>query len=500
MPRPNLLYVMTDQQRFDTIAVLGNSTIHTPNLDRLVRRGLSFVNGYSTCPVCVPARYTIRTGRGEDVARIFSNRRSDPAPGQAATLPERCGPYLAATMRELGYRTWGVGKFHAQPVDEDLGYEIRLRSEEIPFDRSEDAYTAWLAREHPEYDWVDMPHGERTEMYYVPQMSPLPAECTVEKWAADRACEQLAVDDERPYFGFVSFIGPHPPCAPPQPFNRLYDPDAMPAPVKGDPAIDLMDPFLVHMNHLIWADDISELWAKILRARYYGEITYIDRCLGRILDAVEARDDAANTAIVFVSDHGDHLGDHGCWQKEGFYDGAARIPFMVSWPERLPADERRDELVCLQDLFGFATSAAGAPDLRDGCDLLAVSEGRAEGRDHLLFVHGEPGERMFKCGVRRGKWKYIFFSNGGGEQLFDLDEDPWETRLANDRAPEVLAELRRVAVADLGRPGFHGALDGDDLRVHDYASLPRRRLKQFPKSRGVTDFQSPEEALADLGW
>jgi len=172
---PNILFVMTDQQRFDTIAALGNTGIYTPNLDRLVRRGLSFTRAYSTCPVCVASRYTIRTGRREPVTGIYANMRPDLVAGQPEAMEERCGPYLARTLRSRGYRTFGIGKFHASPWDEDLGYDVHLHSEELygsPEHRSRDAYAAFIAREHPEYDFIECLMGERTEMYYMPQMSP----------------------------------------------------------------------------------------------------------------------------------------------------------------------------------------------------------------------------------------------------------------------------------------------------------------------------------------
>ena len=219
MDRPNVLFVMTDQQRFDTIAALyeadgrprrspraagsasvaspghaagqersagseGVTGIHTPNLDRLVARGVSFTNAYSTCPVCVPARYTVRTGCEPPTMRVFTNGRSRPAAGQAETMEGRCGSYLPRTMRERGYRTFGIGKFHTQPWNEELGYEVHLHSEELygtPAQRRQDAYAAWIAREHPAFDYIEALMGERTEMYYMPQVSPLPQELTVER-------------------------------------------------------------------------------------------------------------------------------------------------------------------------------------------------------------------------------------------------------------------------------------------------------------------------------
>ena len=293
MSQPNVLFVMTDQQRADTIASLGNHSIYTPNLDRLVARGVSFVNAYSQTPVCVAARYAVRTGRDPLLTRVFSNGQVPPAVDQAEQMTDRCGSYLGQTMQGLGYRSFGIGKFHSQPWDEDLGYDVHLRTEEIladPQRRAGDAYGAHIAEHAPAYDFIEGLHGERTEMYYMPQMSPMPAEHTVEGWAADRAVEQIErTDDERPFFGFVSFIGPHPPLAPPIPFNRLYDPDLMASPVIGDPAVDHADEQIPHMNYGVWAEDISDSQARVLKTRYYGEITYIDDCLGRILDAVEVK-------------------------------------------------------------------------------------------------------------------------------------------------------------------------------------------------------------------
>lgn len=286
--RPNVLFVMTDQQRFDTITALGNRQISTPNLDRLAARGVTFDNAYSGCPVCVPARYTIRTGCEPTMTGVYGN---SVATGGHEQIRARCGPYLAEAMSERGYRTWGVGKFHTKPWNAPVGFGVQRHSEEMyatPEQRAGDAYASWIAGEHPEYDWVDALMGERTDMYYMPQLSPLPADCTVEAWATREAIGLMAADDQRPWFGFVSYIGPHPPFSPPQPYNRLYDPDDMPGPVLGDLAVDHLEQHIPFMNHLVFA--------------------YIDDCIGMLLDAVESRPDADNTLVCFYADHGDLLG------------------------------------------------------------------------------------------------------------------------------------------------------------------------------------------------
>lgn len=490
---------MTDQQRWDTIASLGNTHIYTPNLDRLVARGLTFNRGYSTCPVCVAARYTIRTGCEPGRTRRFSNGSVPPAAGQSEEMTERCGPYLAETMRGHGYRTFGVGKFHTNPWNEDVGYDVQLHSEEMyrnPEQRAADGYAGWIAREHSEFDYIEALQGERTEMYYQPQVSPLPAHLTVESWAADRVVEQLAVDDDKPFFGFCSFIGPHPPFAPPVPFNRMYDPDRMPNPVYGDIENDHADEQIPFMNRIIWADDITDSHARILKARYYGEISYIDQCLGRILDAVEVRDDADNTLICFFADHGDHLGDHRAWQKESFFEGSNHIPFLLSWPAKLAADERRDELVCLTDLFAIATGAAGQTETRDGADVLGMLAGEAEPRQNVIGMYGAPGRLDFKVMVREGDWKYIYLANGGREQLFNLVDDPMELSNRVDSDSAVVASMRAAAVTACSAPEVNDALEDGALKAFPFTERERKRIYQFDRSRGVSGFpERPQDVL-----
>lgn len=491
MSQPNILFIMTDQQRFDTIASLGNQYIHTPNMNRLVSRGASYSRAYSTCPVCVAARYTIHTGCEPSTTRYFGNAVSKAAPGQGSTVEERCGPYLPKRMAELGYRTFGIGKFHTKPWDENLGYEVHLHSEEIYWtadQRNRDDYAAWIAREHPQFDYLEGLHGERSSMYYVPQLSPLPAELTVESWVADQALKEIAADDQRPYFGFISFIGPHPPFAPPIPFHRMYDPDNMPSPIKGEVNHDHTDGFIPWQNQLMWAECIDDSLARNLKARYYGEISYIDMCIGRILDAVEAREDTDNTMICFFSDHGDLLGDHHGWQKENFFDASCRIPFLLSWPDRILPNTQREDIVALTDLFGIATRAAGQAEMREGIDVLAALESEEPLRERLVGCHWEPGERYFKLMILEKRWKYIYMANGGREQLFDLDNDPDEMSNHATAEPDVLSKMRSEAIAYCQNTYLRDALDGKNLKAFSFETHKRGRIYQFDPSRNVTGF------------
>ena len=500
--RPDILFIMTDQQRFDTIAALGNSHIYTPNMDRLVRRGITFSNAYATCPVCVAARYTIRTGCEPATTRVFTNAKADPVNGQAMEMEARCGAYLGRTLSRLGYRTFGVGKFHTNPWNEDLGFETLWRCEETyhPPNREGDDYGSWLAREHPEFDFLEQPMGERTEMFYLPQRSPLPAELGGEWWTADRAVHEITnSDDPRPFFGFISFVGPHPPLAPPIPFNRMYNPDRMPGPVLGNIEEDHLDEEIPFMRHAIWAEAINPALTRIVKARYYGEITYLDYCLGRILDAVEAQPNSDNVLICFFSDHGDLLGDHYGWQKQNFFEAACRVPLLLSWPATLPAGAVRNELISLADLFGIATGAAGNCEVREGIDVFKMLQGECAPRNHLVGLVEIPGSHDFKVMVVTDQWKYIFMANGGREQLFNRRQDPNELSNCVSSFSQIRGDLYALAVQACRIPGALDALNGDKFRSFPFRQRNPTRIYQFDRSRGVSGFpDKPEDALKDF--
>jgi len=417
-------------------------------------------------------------------------------------MEARCGPYLGRVMSQLGYRTFGIGKFHTHPWNEDVGYETLWRSEETyhPAKRQGDDYALWLAREHPEFDFLEQPMGERSEMYYLPQRSALPAELGAEWWADDRAVAEIAEsDDLRPFFGFVSFVGPHPPLAPPIPFNRMYNPDRMPELDLGSIEEDHLDEEIPYMRYAVWADAINPELAKIVKARYYGEISYLDHCLGQILDAIEARPSSENILVCFFSDHGDLLGDHHGWQKQNFFDAACRFPLLLSWPATLPGDTVRTELISLADLFGIATSAAGGCELREGIDVLKMLRGECAPREYLVGMVEIPGSQDFKVMVVTDEWKYIFMANGGREQLFNRKRDPNEVSNCVSASSETKDDLYALAVKACGVRGATDALNGDKLRVFPFRKRPPARIYQFDRSHGVLGFpEKPGDALKDF--
>jgi len=233
-----------------------------------------------------------------------------------------------------------------------------------------------------------------------------------------------------------------------------------------------------------------------VKARYYGEITYLDHCLGRILNAIERRPNSDNVLICFFSDHGDLLGDHHGWQKQNFFEPACRFPLLLSWPATLPAGTVRSELISLADLFGIATGAAGACDGRQGMEVLKMLRGECAPREHLVGMVEIPGSQDFKVMVLTKEWKYIFMANGGREQLFNRRRDPNELSNCVSSSERIRDDLYALAVQACRVPGAMDALEGDKFRAFPFRERARTRIYQFDRSRGVLGFpDKPEDAL-----
>lgn len=303
--RPNILHILTDQQRFDTLAAHGNPVIRTPNLDRLVREGVSFQRAYTPSPECVPARASMITGHYPGRTGCYSN-------GQP--MPSEDEPSFMSRLTEAGYRTHGVGKCHFTPDPYAMrGFQSRDTQEELPKERMRDDYSRHLVEAG--YERVLEPHGVRGEMYYVPQVNLLPEEEHPTHWVADRSLDFIRAQEssEQPWYLYTSFIHPHPPFAPPGPWHKYYRGPEMPLPnIPGN-----LDELLCYVNHsqnrVKYRDQGLDMnLIRQMRAYYFACIEFIDTQIGRILDELEATGQLDNTLIYFGADHGEYLGDYGC--------------------------------------------------------------------------------------------------------------------------------------------------------------------------------------------
>jgi len=473
--RPNVLLLFTDQQRGDTIRALGNPVIRTPNLDRLCERGVAFTNAFSPSPVCVSARcsmiygqYPLHTGCYENSPMPMDERES----------------FMGALTRS-GYRTHGIGKCHFSPDSQGMrGFQTRERQEEMVGKPDRDDYLSWLHGKG--FAHVCDPHGIRGEMYYVPQPSQIPAELHPTNWIGDRSVkfvrEQAASDE--PWFLFSSYVHPHPPFAPPNPWHKLYRAPLMPLP-NVPPDFEALHTYINrHQNRYKYRDQgIDQNLLRCMKAYYYAAISFVDFQVGKILTALEETGQLENTLIIHTSDHGEHLGDYNCFGKRSFHDSCARIPMLVSQPGRIDGGTVCEAPASLVDVAATILGATGetiSDHAVDGVDLAALASGD-NARDivfgqHSVFSRKPPEQRASGSTylAATSSWKYIYSAPDNQEFLFDRVSDPRETRNQAGlpfRKGEVKT-MRERLFAHLREGGETAGIEGDTWKVFPKMDIP----------------------------
>ena len=335
--RPNVLLLMTDQQRFDTIRSAGFSHMSTPNLDLLAAEGCLYPYAFSPNPICLAARQNLLTGLPARYHGFPDNVFGAVTRADLPTLPR--------ILSDGGYETRAIGKMHFLPPRRHSGFDKLELMEELPYFREQDEYAMYL--KEVGLGHIQNIHGVRNLLYMLPQRSLISEEHHGTKWVADRAIDFIQTNNGRhPFFLFCSWIAPHPPFDVPDRLADLYKDADLPK-----PAVSRTPTSALSEENRMLGDLPNPAYVRRMREVYYAAVTYVDEQIGRLLDALEAVDQLDNTLIIFVSDHGEMLGDHGLYQKWLPYDAAARIPFIVRYPKKVDPGSIRNEFVDLNDIL-----------------------------------------------------------------------------------------------------------------------------------------------------
>lgn len=439
--RPNLVFILTDDQRYDTISALGNRHIHTPNLDLLAARGTActhaHIPGGTSGAVCMPSRAMLHTGR-----TLFHLT-------DAGETIDPDHALLGETLRTAGYRTFGTGKWHN---GRSAFHRSFSDGSEIFFGGMADHWNvpAYTFDPSGAYDAVrpfvaDPFMSNKTGLRTCDHIH---AGCHSTDLIAAAACQFIDTPSAATsFFAYVSFLAPHDPRTMPQEYRDLYDAASLPLPAAflgGHPfdngELHIRDERLAGFPRT--PDDIRRHLAE-----YYAMISHLDDRIGDIVAAVRRQGVLDQTIFVLAGDNGLALGGHGLMGKQSLYDHSTRVPLLFAGP-RIPAGERRDALVYLLDLFPTLCELANVPQPAtvEGESLLPVICQDAPGREALYLAYTDKHR-----GVRTATHKLIEYVVGGRHvmtQLFDLVNDPAETRnLADDPAQATrLVDLRRRLV------------------------------------------------------
>jgi len=444
--RPNILWICTDQQRYDTIAALGNQHVSTPHVDRLVNGGVAFTRAYCQSPICTPSRASFLTGMYPSAVHVNGNGNG--------RFPVGAPKLVTRMLADSGYRCGLIGKLHLASA---FG---RVEP------RVDDGYSYWQYSHAPRDDWD---HGHDYADWVRAQGGDLnafnagsdgvPADLHQTTWCAGKAIEFMCEGSPSPWLASVNIYDPHPPFNPPKAYRDLFDPANMPGPLFRDSDLEQQHKlvgidFQSKGRHPDQLDISSPIISQgplgdpglptrgatdacSLQAAYYAMIKLIDDRVGDMLAALDESGQLENTIVLFTSDHGETLGDHGLIQKGcRFYEGLVRVPLVFSCPERFRGGRRSDALVELLDIAPTLLQLAGleVPGHMQGRSLLpvldeSVSAESGTGREFVrceFYDALQAPDGTFATMYRDQRYKLVVYHGHNLGELYDLEEDPEE--------------------------------------------------------------------------
>lgn len=450
--RPNILWYCTDQQRFDTIAALGNAHINTPNLDRFAGESAVFTHAFCQSPICTPSRASFLTGMYPSAIGVNGN-------GFRAFPRHYEDRLITHALRDAGYDCGLIGKLHLasaflrreERVDDGYDYFQYSHDHKGGEERGNE-YVEWIKAQGIDHNTVlpargiasldDYRNSHRHRgfggfMEPTAEDDNVPPHLHQTHWCTEKAIEFIKRnrEPEKPWLLSINPFDPHPPFDAPYEYYRRYDPDSL-------PGAHFQDGDVAHQRRLEAANiDFQnrarrpdEFQHRQIQASYYAMIEFLDEEFGRILEYLDESDQRENTIIIFMSDHGEMLGDHGLVLKGcRFYEGLARVPLMIRWPRQI-RPQQTNELIELVDI---------APTLYEllGMDAPAWIQGRSaapllldgtSASSHRDFVRAEHyaatnlGDKTHATMYRDRRWKLTVYHQKDICELYDLENDPWE--------------------------------------------------------------------------
>lgn len=452
----NVLWFCTDQQRWDTIGALGNPYVRTPTLDALCAAGTAFTRAYCQSPICTPSRASFLTGRYPASHHVYRNGNSSFPAGEVL---------VSKVFADAGYDCGLIGKLHLATASQ--GVEPRV----------EDGYSVfqWSLAPRPEdgnsasnayHDWLRAKGADPVEVYKGVDgfLGPgAPASLSQVAWLSESTEAFIRDRRDRPWFLSLNPFPPHHPFTPPPEYLAEFNPEALPHPLFRPSDLTRQERFRAIQHQSIDAIDPTQpdpggeaahvrldgdwrrslippphYYGRSVKAAYYAMIAELDAALGRILKVLDETGQRDRTLIVFASDHGEMLGDHGLLYKGcRFFDGAVRVPLIFACPRLVQPGVVSDALVELVDIAPTLLEAAGlaVPSAMQGRSLRPIITGSAEPHRHKEIVVCDFNGSLNYCPVPErtqatmtfdGRYKLVVYHRHNLYELFDHAVDPEE--------------------------------------------------------------------------
>ena len=457
----NILVLFSDEHRKDAMGCVGHPIVKTPNLDALAKRGSVFENAYTPSPMCVPTRASIACG--DHVHRIGHWDSATPYDGKKRSWMHH--------LRDQGVDVTSIGKLHFRSGKDDNGFNREILPMHVV---GGVGWAIGLLRESPpEYTAAselasDVGAGNSSYTDY-----DLAITQAAENWLKGRK------DLQQPWAAFVSLVSPHYPLIAPQEYYDMYDPHIMDLPVgynvKKRPNHPELENIASFFDYDRYFDEPKMREAK---AAYYGLASFMDDCVGRVLAALEDSGQAEDTIVIYVSDHGDMLGDQGFWTKQVMYEASVGVPMIAAGPG-IPAGRRVKTGTTLLDLAATAIDVTGvAHDQHSiswpGISLLEIAN-KKDDLDRTIFSeYHDGGSTTGTFMVRWQHWKFVYYV-GHPPQLFDLIANPDElTNLAADCANDPIVK----AVLKQGEQRLRAICDPEKVNARCFADQ-KHRIEQL---------------------
>jgi arylsulfatase A-like enzyme len=434
--RPNVLLILADQLRFDCLGANGNRLIRTPNLDRLASASANFQTAFVQAPVCVPSRVTLLTGR---YPHSHKNRVN-------YTPCDSREVFLQKMLHDAGYRTGSVGKLHYYPPTAEharsTGFDRVLLDDGVASTDPYSDYVKWRNANDPRRD---VPYHAVEKGAANPFRGVVDYRYTPTGWTGEQSAAMLRemAAGPAPFFLHCSFFKPHAPYTVPPPYDSMYSDVELPLPRKVGLAEIQRLPLPLQRLILRFNPeyDMDRTRLQWIWRSYYAGVSMVDREVGRILDELERSGRARDTIVIFTTDHGDQLLEHGLQGKNVFFESSVRVPLLVRYPGRVQPG-RHEELAELADVV---------PSVLEWCGISVPSRVQGRGlfkqRDAVFaeniipeVITGRKADFFYEPGkgikdirhpdakmVRTRDWKLNYYPGHDGE-LYDLKNDPEETR------------------------------------------------------------------------